>query len=282
MSLRRLLPSLVIAAPLFAQSAKDRPGYEDTPVLPGQAWRVHDKQRPYPPVVKPAPATAPVAPPADAVVLLGAVPAAADLEAWTGKGGRAQWLLDEQALVANKTGDIETRAAFGDVQLHLEWSAPRAGKSDGQARGNSGVFLMGQYEIQILDSFESPTYADGQAAALYGQMPPLVNASRPGGEWQTFDIVFRAPRFDGEALRTPATVTVLHNGVLVHDHQEVFGATAHRSLPKYRPHAAEGPIRLQDHGDPVRFRNVWVRRLEPLRRDVSQDAKSESKPDKGR
>ena len=278
MSLRRLLPSLVIVAPLFAQSAKDRPGYEDTPVLPGQPWRVHDKQRPYPPVVKPAPATAPVAPPADAVVLLGVVPAAADLDAWTGKGGRAQWLLDEQALVANKTGDIETRAAFGDVQIHLEWSAPRAGKSDGQARGNSGVFLMGQYEIQILDSFESPTYADGQAAALYGQMPPLVNASRPGGEWQTFDIVFRAPRFDGEALRSPATVTVLHNGVLVHDHQEVFGATAHRSLPKYRPHAAEGPIRLQDHGDPVRFRNVWVRRLEPR----AAGPQVETKPDKQR
>ncbi len=134
-------------------------------------------------------------------------------------------------------------------------------KSTSQGRGNSGLFLMGRYEIQVLDSYENRTYADGQAAALYGQQPPLVNACRPPGEWQAYDVVFRAPRFKDGELASPARVTVFHNGVLVHDGAELIGATTHRAVAKYAPHAAEGPLRLQDHGNPTRYRNIWVRRL---------------------
>ncbi len=163
----------------------------------------------------------------------------------------------------NGSGDIQTRAEFGDCQLHVEWATPSPAKGDSQARGNSGVFLCGRYEVQVLDSFYNLTYADGQAAALYGQKPPLVNASRGPGQWQTYDIFFRAPRFlpDG-TLQQPARVTVVHNGVVVHLDEPLLGPTAHRSLPKYAPHAPGGPIRLQDHGDPVRYRNLWVRQLQ--------------------
>jgi len=159
-------------------------------------------------------------------------------------------------------GGIRTRAAFGDVQLHVEWMAPAPPRGAGQDRGNSGVFLMERYEVQVLDSWNNETYADGQAAALYGQYPPLVNASRPPSEWQSYDIVFRAPRFEGERLLEPARVTVFHDGVVVHHAREFLGATRHREVATYEPHAAELPLALQDHGDPVRFRNIWIRRLE--------------------
>lgn len=239
--------------------AAAQPGYTDTPMLHDSPWRVHDSARPRPAVVTPAPPTDPVPPPSDAIVLFGGN----DLSAWTGKSGKAEWAIEEGAMQANKTGDIQTRESFGDIQLHLEWRTPPDPDGEGQARGNSGVFLMGRYEIQILDSYQNETYADGQAAALYGQHPPLVNASRKPGEWQTYDLVFHAPRFDGRMLKAPATVTLLHNGVLVQAHAAFLGATAHRTLPNYEPHAATGPIRLQDHGDPVAFRNIWVRRLLP-------------------
>ena len=162
----------------------------------------------------------------------------------------------------NGSGTIETVELFGDCQLHVEWATPAKPEGKSQGRGNSGVFLMGRYEIQVLDSFENRTYADGQAAAMYGQRPPDVNACRPPGEWQSYDILFRAPRFTGDGqLESPAVVTVVHNGVLVHHAQPFIGATTHRAVAKYTPHPPEGPIALQDHGNPVRFRNIWVRRL---------------------
>jgi hypothetical protein len=225
-------------------------GYDDTPVLPGQPWRVHDAARPNPPVVAPG---RDGAPPSDAIVLFDGTDAAA----WSG----GPWDVRDGALVVNGKGTIETKEHFGDLQLHLEWAAPADVQSESQGRGNSGVFLMGRYEVQVLDSFDNTTYADGQAAAMYGQHPPAVNACREPGAWQTYDLVFEAPRFDGDALVAAARLTLFHNGVLVHHARPFLGATAHKQVATYAAHPAEGPIALQDHGNPVRFRNVWVRRL---------------------
>jgi hypothetical protein len=159
-------------------------------------------------------------------------------------------------------GSIRTRQGFGDCQLHVEWAAPAEVIGEGQGRGNSGVFLMDTYEVQVLDGWQNATYADGITAAIYGQYPPLVNACRKPGEWQTYDIVFYAPRFDqdGKLLR-PARMTVLHNGILVHDNAELSGPTAHKARPPYQAHPDKMPISLQDHGNPVRYRNIWVREL---------------------
>ena len=160
------------------------------------------------------------------------------------------------------SGSIRTVDTFGDMQLHLEWSAPDPPASSSQGRGNSGVIIMGRYEIQILDSYENPTYADGQAASVYGQHPPLVNVTRPPSDWNVYDIIFQAPRFDGEELETPGYVTVMHNGVIVQYHQEILGPVAHRGLNDYAAHPPAGALQLQDHDNPMRFRNIWVRRLE--------------------
>ncbi len=237
-------------------------GYDDTPQIPGQHWRVHDKTRPNPPVIDPGPAPAePVAAPSDAVVLFDGT----DLDAWEHAGGRsAEWIVRDDGSMQVKAGagDILSREQFGDCQLHVEFATPAEVVGDSQGRGNSGVFFFGVYEIQVLDSYDNKTYADGQCAAIYGQYAPEVDACRAPGEWQTYDIVFEAPRFDKDGnLEKPASVTVLHNGVLVHNHRQLLGATAHRSAPSYSPHEAEGPIKLQDHGNPMRFRNIWVRRL---------------------
>ena len=159
------------------------------------------------------------------------------------------------------TGNIQTKEAFGDCQLHVEFAAPAAVKGDSQGRGNSGVFLMGRYEIQVLDCYDNPTYPDGTTAGIYGQYPPLVNACRKPGEWQTYDIIWEGPRFDGETLVRPARVTVIQNGVVVHHAQELQGPTEHRKLATYVPHPEAGPLMLQDHGDLVRFRNIWYRPL---------------------
>ena len=234
-------------------------GYDDTPLLPDSRWRVHDGRRPQPKVVQPG--EQPGQPPSYAVVLFDGQ----DVSKWIGRdGGDIKWKVEAGVLeIVPGSGDIQTREAFGDYHLHVEWATPADVRGDGQGRGNSGVFLMGMYEIQVLDSYDNVTYADGQAAALYGQYPPLVNASRKPGEWQTFDIFFVAPRFKGERLASPAYVTIIHNEVLVHHHQAFLGPTGHKILPTYdTPHGPKGPIMLQDHGDPVRYRNIWVRPIE--------------------
>jgi hypothetical protein len=159
------------------------------------------------------------------------------------------------------SGDIVTRQKFGDYQLHVEFREPVPPSGNSQERGNSGVFLAGLYEVQVLDSYHNLTYADGQASAIYGQSPPLVNASRPPGEWQTYDIVFVSPRFANGKLSTPGSVTVFHNGLITQNHTQLLGGTVHRALPTWVPHEVEMPVRLQDHGKPVRFRNIWVRPL---------------------
>jgi hypothetical protein len=226
-----------------------------------QQWAVHDTKRPLPPVVDPGPAAPPAPVPSDAIVLFGGT----DLSGWTNaKGAPAGWAVrDGYMEVVKGTGSIKTKAAFGDCQLHVEWATPAPPVGKDQDRGNSGVFLMERYEVQVLDSHESQTYADGSAAALYGQYPPLVNASRKPGEWQTYDILFRAPKFDADgALVSPARMTVFHNGVLVHDNQELTGPTVHKARPPYKAHASKLPISLQDHGHPVRFRNIWIRELQ--------------------
>lgn len=239
-------------------------GYTDTPQLPGSSWRVHDAERPRPAIVLPGRPGTPEqvgTPPSDALVLFDG----RSLDAWQQAGKARQpagWELREGAMVVNGTGSIETRMAFGDCQLHLEWRTPAEPRGSSQERGNSGVFLMGRYEVQVLDSYENETYADGQAAALYGQLPPLVNASRPPGEWQSYDIVFRAPRFEEGELVEPARITLLHNGVLVHHDRAFIGATTHRAVASYREHPSTGPIQLQDHGSPVEFRNIWIRPFE--------------------
>jgi len=237
-------------------------GYDDTPFLPGGKWRVHDGNRPQPKVIDPGtPSTqeAPGKPPSDAIVLFDGK----DLSQWTSDGGAApRWkVTDGYMEIARPGGSLISKREFGDYQIHVEFATPNPPSGIDQGRGNSGVIIMGRYEVQVLDSYENQTYPDGQCAAIYGQYPPLVNACRKPGEWQTFDIVFTAPRFDGSKLVTPAYMTIFHNGVLVHNHAEVIGAAAHRALAQYSPHGPTGPLLLQDHGNPVRFRNIWVREL---------------------
>ncbi|MDQ3699040.1 MAG: DUF1080 domain-containing protein [Gemmatimonadota bacterium] len=229
---------------------------------PATEWPVHSMSRPQPRVVDPGPFTASLPPPSDAIVLFDGRSLAAWRSAGTA-GGPSRWRIGSDYMeVVPGAGGIATVQEFGDVQLHLEWMAPSPPAGDGQSRGNSGVFLMGRYELQILDSYRSVTYSDGQAAALYGQEPPLVNASRPPGQWQTYDIIFRRPRFDAAGkLQRAARITVLHNGVLVHDAATIGGATRHQERATYSAHPDRLSLSLQDHGHPVRFRNIWVREL---------------------
>ena len=197
--------------------------------------------------------------PSDALVLLGPD---GDLSRWqAADGSPASWPVS-QGVVQTGKGIIRTKVEFTDVQLHVEFATPTEVKGDSQGRGNSGVFLAGVFEIQVLDSFKNPTYADGQAAAMYGQYPPLVNASRGPGEWQSYDIVFTAPRFSGSGqLVSPAVATVFHNGVAVQNARAFWGPTAHRRIDPYVPSNARGPVQPQDHQNPVRYRNIWVREL---------------------
>lgn len=239
--IRVMLVSAVAASPLAGQ-------------VPSQ-WELHDTLRPPPRTVSVQGV------PSDAIILFDGT----NLSEWRSSGGgAAPWRVrDGFVEVAPGSGDIETARQFGDVQLHIEWATPAEVSGDGQGRGNSGVFLMGMYELQVLDSYENRTYADGQAASIYGQHPPLVNAARPPGEWQTYDIVFRRPHFDSTgALTSPARMTVLHNGVLVHDAVELSGATANQRRATYTAHGDRLPIKLQDHGNRTRFRNIWVREIE--------------------
>lgn len=225
-------------------------------------WKIHDLERPVPPVVDPGtPSTqeTPGRPPSDAVVLFDGK----DLSHWVHQNGSpATWKVENGYMeVIPKSGSINTREAFGDCQLHVEFREPTPPKGESQERGNSGVYLMGLYEVQVLDSYDNKTYADGQAAAIYGQYPPLVNASRPPGQWQAYDIVFHGPRFKDEKLLKPAHVTVFHNGVLVQDNVEPTGPTGHHVRPPYKAHPTKLPLSLQAHNNPVRFRNVWIREL---------------------
>ena len=226
-------------------------------------WKIHDMDRPLPPVITPGTASTPDAPgkpPSDALVLFDGT----NLNQWLSEDGTpAKWKVEQGYFeVVPKTGSIRTKNAFGDCQLHVEFAEPLPAVGESQERGNSGVFLMNTYEIQVLDSYGNKTYADGQAAAVYGQYPPLVNAARPPGQWQSYDIVFHGPRFDAQGkLLRPARVTVFHNGVLVQDNVELTGPTAHRARPPYRPGPDKGPVGLQDHGTLVRYRNIWIREL---------------------
>ncbi|MDA8743635.1 DUF1080 domain-containing protein [Rubripirellula amarantea] len=196
------------------------------------------------------------APPSDAIVLFDG----SDLSEWE---NAETWKIEDGAMVVGSKA-IVSKQSFGDIQLHAEWSAPTPAKGEGQGRGNSGIFLMNRYEIQVLDSFENPTYFDGQAGGIYKQTPPAVNATRPPGQWNTYDIFWTAPRFNEDgSLKSPAYITAVHNGVLIQNHFELKGDTPYNRPPKYTAHPEKGPIGIQDHGNPVKFRNIWVREFKP-------------------
>jgi hypothetical protein len=243
-------------------------GYRDTPVLPGQKWKVHDIDRPHPPVVAPGTFSTPerpAQPPSDAVVLFDGK----DLSRWTwGHRGQqsnavpAGWRVQNGVLEITGKGDsLSTKDNFGDLQLHVEWSAPTNNDRTGQWRSNSGIILMGRYEVQVLDSYDAATYPDGMAASLYGQWPPMVNALRPPGQWNVYDILFEAPRFEGGKVAKQAYGTVFVNGVAAHHHKEFVGQMAHRIYKPYEAHGPEAPLVIQNHEVPVRFRSIWARRL---------------------
>ncbi len=226
-------------------------------------WGPNDRSRPEPPIITSGTASTQEhagKPPSDAIMLYNGK----DLSNWESvKGGAAEWTPDGAIFIVKPgTGDIRTKAAYGDCQLHVEWATPNPPRGTDQDRGNSGVFLHGLYEIQVLDSFDNVTYADGEAGAVYGEFPPLVNACRRPGEWQTYDIVFHGPRFDADAkLLRKATVTVFYNGVLVQDHVEIMGPTWNLKRLPYHPTPEKLPLMLQDHHHPVRYRNLWIREL---------------------
>ena len=257
-----LLLSIVTLGFAVDKKSAGRPGYTDTPLLPDGKWRVHDSARPYPKVVDPGPIEKqkgfPFKAPAGVTILFDGK----NLSKWTGRGGKASWKVENGYFEVNRTGGINTKEKFKDFKLHIEWASPTVVKGDSQGRGNSGVFLIGAFEVQVLDSYRNPSYADGQAGAMYGQYPPEVNACRKPGEWQTYDITFRAPRFDKAGkLKKAAVVTVVHNGIVVHDKREYLGPSSHKRVANYKNKVTEGPISLQDHGNPVRFRNVWIEKL---------------------
>lgn len=255
----KILLPLTLSAVATLTAAAQGVGYTDTPTIRGQHWRVHDKDRPNPPVVTPGATFSHGAPPpGDATVLFDGT----DMSAWVAdSGGPAKWKVQDGYAEVSK-GSIHTKKEFGDFQLHLEWASPAEVKGDSQGRGNSGVFLHGRFEVQVLDSYNNKTYADGQAGGLYGQWPPLVNPVKPPGEWNTYDIVFEAPHFDADGkLTKPGYVTLFFNGVCVHNRKELNGPTNHRATDPYTAYSGMGPIGLQDHGNPGHYRNIWIRPL---------------------
>ena len=266
MTTPRMTHQLVLALAAFAATsltAADQKslGYTNTPMIPGTPWHVHDGGRPQPRVITSGKTFSDLADaPSDAVVLFDGK----DFSKWrSGNGGEVKWKLENGYMETTpKSGVIRTKDEFSDFQLHLEFATPEKVVGDGQGRGNNGVNIFGRYEIQVLDSYNNKTYPDGQAAAIYGQTPPLVNASRPPGVWQTYDIVFEAPRWDAEGkLSKKGSFTVFHNGVLMHHRQEIIGPMAHRTVRQFEKHEAEEPFGLQDHDTRTRFRNIWIRRL---------------------
>lgn len=238
-------------------------GGADKGAAEARRFRVHDPARPRPPIIdpgKPSSMEQPGKAPSDAIILFDG----ADLSHWRSMDGSpAKWIVRDGVMESVKgSGYIRTLRAFGDCQLHVEWATPVRVEGKSQGRGNSGVFLMNTYEIQVLDSYNNDTYPDGQAAAVYGQYPPQVNASRAPGQWQTYDIIFHRAHFDDEGKVTqPARVTVFQNGVLVQDNVEILGPTTWMNRPPYKAHPDKLPLALQDHGNPVRFRNIWIREL---------------------
>lgn len=240
--------------------AQQKEGFKDTPQLPDGKWLVHDADRPAPTLVTPA--SAPGGAPSDAIILFDGKSA----DAW--RGERGPWPVADGAMTvpsreqSGGENNLVSKQSFGDVQLHLEFRSPNPPKGNSQDRGNSGIWFMQRYEVQILDGYQNPTYADGTVGAVYGWKPPLVNAARKPGEWQSYDIIFERPRFaaDGKLLR-PAYVTALLNGVVVQNHQAMLGTTIWRKVASYQAHADAAPLQLQDHGSPVSYRNIWVRPL---------------------
>lgn len=287
MQTRRTFGSQVLAAglagvPAIAQQAAPPAGqkgggrsfetpeeYEKHPEgapIPGQKWKVHDLQRPLPPKVTPALPVQSAAPPSDAIVLFNGK----DLSQWISpqRGGgppaEAKWKVENGYVeMVPQGGSIATKEKFGDCQLHVEWTTlpPADPSRHGQGRGNGGVVLMGRYEIQVLSGYNNPTYSDGTAGALYGLYPPMVNPTRPEGEWNSFDIFFEAPRFQETTVVKPAYVTLIFNGLLAHHRAELLGSTSTLPLAKYQPHAVEEALVLQGHTGPTRYRNIWIRRL---------------------
>ncbi len=239
-----------------------------TPLIYGQKWHVHDLNRPLPNKVTPAPIDEPTAPPSDAIVLFDG----SNLDAFENQ----QLEIIDGAMVMAMAGGMsgqKTKQSFGDVQLHIEWQSPYPSDNSGQNKGNSGVIFMGLYEVQVLETYDNITYSDGQAGAVYGVQPPMVNAARPAGEWQVYDIFFRAPRFDEAGkLLSPARVTVVHNGVLVQFNQHYNGPSTWRKNGVYEAHADKLPLQLQWHNSPVKYRNIWVRRLDEYNKEV-EDSK---------
>jgi hypothetical protein len=252
--------ALTLATAGLASAADSQKlGYDDTPLIPGTKWHIHDGTRPQPPIVTPGKTFSHQAPPpSDAVVLFNGK----DFSKWQGQKGDVQWKIQDDYMETTRTGVIRTKDEFGDFQMHLEFATPEKVEGTGQGRGNNGVNIFGRYEIQILDSYQNKTYPDGQVGAIYGQTPPLVNAAKPPGQWQTYDIIFEAPRFDASGkVSQKAYVTVLHNGVVLHHRREILGKTGHRMIGGYEKPQTKGFIELYEHGNPVRFRNIWIRPL---------------------
>jgi hypothetical protein len=248
-----MFPVAVSAQTLgYATNGSGVRGYSDTPIQPWSGFRVHDADRPAPNRVDPGPVTTPAPAPADAVVLFDG----RSLSEFASNN----WRIVDGCIEAS-AGNLTTKQSFGDCQIHLEWMVPTNFTGHMFDHGNNGVMLMGLYEIQIFDSFSGKLYPDGQAASVYGQTPPLMNACRKPGEWQSYDIIFNAPKFADGKLVQPARVTVIHNGVLVQNHQEIYGETAHRDLPEYKSKLSFGPLAFAGHNCPVRIRNIWLRRL---------------------
>lgn len=260
MKLAVTLLVLVTPALFAAEKKEDYPtGYTDTPlIVPGGRWKVHDDTRPRPAAV--APGRGPGDAPADAIVLFDG----SNTDQFTGKNGApCPWKIEDGELLV-KGGDIWTKASFGSCQLHLEWKTDPNTEGRSQKKGNAGIFFMDRYETQILDCDHNLTYADGMAGAVYGQTPPLVNAVRHAGEWQTYDIVFSAPRVEGDKVVEPAYITTILNGIVVQNHTKILGPTLHRKATNYNgAFPAEAPFRFQDHKNsiPDRLRNIWIRRL---------------------
>lgn len=240
--------SLCFVSSISAQPAKKK---SNTPKQPWSDYVVHDMSRPHP-VKVPNKGAVATKPPVDAKVL------------FDGKSTDAftkDWKLADGVMIASP-GATKTKESFGSCYLHIEWKIPAGRKVNGQSGGNSGIFLMGKYEVQVMESHTNVTYADGQAAALYGQTPPMVNASAPQGEWQSYDIIFEAPVYGDDGVKTPAYITVIHNGVVVHARQKYYGPTTHKKVATYpKTHPEKAPITLQWHGDPIEFRNIWIRDL---------------------